>query len=641
MNIGMFLRASQGLDSYLKGNDGDIYKIPEGKVSNSQWREYLARMLPWVCKNQNKYLLVTDASLFKVLTKHPTPTKAYGYILKCIEPGYEQFKAVYAPGPTQVIYDPKNAEKVDLAFKIIGSHENGTYSEPGNSVIHNARYLTRSNDVKAELAALIATDLTVDIETFSLRPETAGLGSICFCWNQHEGIAFPIDLGRNSAPFREILKDFFLTHKGKLIFHNASFDVSVLIRQLYMKDGGDNAGLLKGLHAFRNLEDTKIIKYLAVNSCGKNQLDLKSSSQEYLGDYAEDVKDIKSLPVGRLLEYNLKDGLATWYVYNKYYPLMVSENQDDLYRDLFRPILFDIIQMQLTGLPVDMALVEDGKHDLELIRDKALQDIAASAHVKTTEMYLNEAWAEKKNKVLKKKRVTADDGKEVFNPGSPHHLATLLHQVLLLPVLSRTTTGLPETGKKALKALKGTTSDSDVLELLQAIMDWKDVEKILGTFIPAFENAVPIDGWHYLQGNFNLGGTVSGRLSSSGPNLQNLPATGATYAKAVKKMFRAPPGWLFIGLDFDSLEDRISALTTKDPAKLAVYTQGLDGHSYRAFSYFRDEMPDIRQAESGTLAYQAKVGDTDIHFLETDTIEYEGKKYTGLRFHELFTSGGL
>lgn len=104
------------------------------------------------------------------------------------------------------------------------------------------------------------------------------------------------------------------------------------------------------------------------------------------------------------------------------------------------------------------------------------------------------------------------------------------------------------------------------------------------------EGAFECRGWWYLLGNFNIGGTLSGRLSSSDPNLQNLPATGTKYAKLIKDCFEAPPGWLFIGLDFDSLEDKISALTTKDPNKLAVYTDGFDGHALRAAYYFKDNL---------------------------------------------------
>jgi len=73
----------------------------------------------------------------------------------------------------------------------------------------------------------------------------------------------------------------------------------------------------------------------------------------------------------------------------------------------------------------------------------------------------------------------------------------------------------------------------------------------------------------------------------------NLPSSGTIYAKPIKKCFEAPPGWLMVGADFSSLEDRISALTTKDPNKLTVYTDGMDGHAFRAAYYFPSKMPDI------------------------------------------------
>lgn len=139
-----------------------------------------------------------------------------------------------------------------------------------------------------------------------------------------------------------------------------------------------------------------------------------------------------------------------------------------------------------------------------------------------------------------------------------------------------------------------------VLELLEHLKALNEVTKILNTFIPAFKNKHIIrDGWHYLTGNFNLGSVKSGRLSSSKPNLQQIPSTGTSYAKTIKKCFklfknkRGYSPWLFCGADFWSLEDRISALTTKDPNKLLPYTDGYDGHCLRAYAYFKDQMPDI------------------------------------------------
>jgi len=144
-------------------------------------------------------------------------------------------------------------------------------------------------------------------------------------------------------------------------------------------------------------------------------------------------------------------------------------------------------------------------------------------------------------------------------------------------------------------------------KVLQALINIAKVSIILNTFIKPFqERAVKKDnGYIYLHGNFNLGGTVSGRLSSSKPNMQNIPSS-SKYAKLIKKCFVAPPGWIMVGADFASLEDRISALTTKDPNKLKVYTDGYDGHCLRAYSYFGGQMPDIQDTVSSINSISTK-----------------------------------
>ena len=133
-----------------------------------------------------------------------------------------------------------------------------------------------------------------------------------------------------------------------------------------------------------------------------------------------------------------------------------------------------------------------------------------------------------------------------------------------------------------------------VARVLKYLIEINEVSKLLTAFVPAFLNKTVLKlGKYFLHGNFHLGGTKSGRLSSSKINLQQLPSTGSKFAKAIKGCFQAPDGWVIVGADFTSLEDRISALTTKDPNKLKVYTDGYDGHCMRAFAYFGKQMPDI------------------------------------------------
>src|SRR5690606_7236978 len=180
---------------------------------------------------------------------------------------------------------------------------------------------------------------------------------------------------------------------------------------------------------------------------------------------------------------------------------------------------------------------------------------------------LREMWAEAKNAKLKKKRVTMDDAPKdlVFNPNSPLQVQSLLYEQLGLPVLAYTDSKQPSVDGDTLSKLLNHATDERTVALLKSLMDYAGVNKITSSFLPAMLDAIPgKDGWHYLCGNFNLGGTLSGRLSSSDPNLQNLSA-GSDYGKLMKSCIQAPPGWPFCGRDFASLEDRISALTTNDP----------------------------------------------------------------------------
>ena len=123
-----------------------------------------------------------------------------------------------------------------------------------------------------------------------------------------------------------------------------------------MKDLRDTEGLLNGLHFMcDNMHDTKIVAYLALNTTAELSLSLKNLSHTYTGNYAqEDIKDISKIPLTDLLEYNLVDCCATNWVYDKYYPKMVEDDQLDIYNNLFMPSQKVLIQSELTGLPLSM-----------------------------------------------------------------------------------------------------------------------------------------------------------------------------------------------------------------------------------------------------------------------------------------------
>ena len=233
---------------------------------------------------------------------------------------------------------------------------------------------------------------------------------------------------------------------------------------------------------------------------------------------------------------------------------MVHDQQLDIYINLFRPALKNIIQMQLTGLPLDMERTKEVNEILLKEREGYLDIIRNKPIIVQVTQQLRQDACDKKNQKLKTKVVHLEDFDNEFNPNSALQLQLLLYDFMGLPIIEYTKAKAPATGAKVLDSLIHHCKSEEHKELVQALIDYSKIDKILTAFMPAFLAAPQAeDGWHYLYGFFNLGGTISGRLSSSSPNLQNLPSTRSPYAKIIKSCFVAPPGWLFCGLDFASL----------------------------------------------------------------------------------------
>lgn len=609
------------------------YAEGKKKTPMAEMRAYITEELAPIFNDMKvQYILCTDGEYFKALTKAAKIEAHLGYVM---DSPFGDWKVIYIPNHTAIFYDPvKVRSKIAQGMSALTGSLNGTYETPGNDVIKYAAYPETDADIEEWLCKLLEQHkmLTCDIEAFSLKHYDAGIGTITFCWNQGEGIAFAVDyvshnrlspmaaeadgtygFQRKNEPRRAMLKRFFELCRElniRIAWHNIAYDVYVLIYQLFMEHILDQEGLLYGLEVMLgdhgDWDCTKLITYLATNSCAGNKLGLKDQAQEFAGNYAvEEIKDIRKIPLPTLLQYNLVDGLSTWYTRGKHWDTMVSDQQLPVYQELFQPATVDIIQMQLTGMPVNMKTVLKVEKELNAEQTRAITEMYGTQVVQRYNYRRLEKYTNLKNTEWKKKRVTIDEmaaqaavheptrKETTFNPNSAPQLQELLFDILGLPVIGYTDGGQPSADGDTIKALQNHTTDPDVLKFLKGLEDYAAVNKIITDFIPSLKNAqLGPDGWHYLFGNFNLGGTKSGRLSSSGPNLQNLPAN-SKYAKAIKSCFEAPPGWLFCGLDFESLEDRISALTTKDPNKLKVYTDGYDGHSLRAYAYWGDQMPDI------------------------------------------------
>jgi len=637
----------------------DIYLDPtKKKTSAADIKDYLDDLLPNLIAAGIKLIVVTQPDYFKVPTKQAKTDSTIGDVLPTI---VKDLYAAYCPNYSRIFYDPdKTKDKIKTALSSVVRWLNGDKSSIGQSIMKFTAYPKTDDEIIDWLEKLLDMDcdLTCDIEGFSLKHYDAGIGTICFCWDEHNGISFPVDYSPIANPvgntfgvqitnrrLHRALRKFFEVFRHKMIYHNISYDAYVLIYQLFMTDILDQEGLLTGLEVMlKNWDCSQLITYLATNSCSGNELGLKTQAQAFAGNYAQDdIHDITKIKMDDLLEYNLIDGLATWHVYNKNLPIMIADQQMDVYQTIFRPAVVDIIQMQLTGMPINMGKVEKLNVLLQKESDLNEHRMNSLSLIQSFMDTLRDELVDKKNAKLKKKQITlADLGKTkdttiAFNPNSSNQLQRLLYDedFLGLPVLDYTDAKQPATGAETLEKLVNHTKDPDVVTFLELLIDFKATAIILSTFLPAFLKAKKgSDGWHYLFGNFRLGGTASGRLSSNNPNLQNIPASGSSpakqrLAKLIKECFEAPPGWLFVGLDFDSLEDKISAVTTKDPEKIKVYSDGYDGHCLRALAYFGEHMPNIETCPNGATAYEATIGDKSIYFHSEEEVEYLGTTYQG------------
>lgn len=607
---------------------GFTLEVDGKKVSAKFAKEYLDQLLPVLKEEAVKYLYCTDGTYFKLLTKQTKAEVHQGYVLPCAIKGYEHMLVVLGLNHQQLIYNPDLAPKLQQSLEAVADHYNGTYQDPGTGIIHKAIYPKTYEDIKATLEALKTyPEVTMDIEAFSLKFWEAGIGTMSIAVDEHNGVAFACDYVEciptaeghhgykkiNSA-VRALIKDFLMTYKGRITWHNAAYDVKVVVYTLFMKSFLDQEGLLYGLNILaERMDDTKIIAYLATNSCAGNVLGLKPLAQEFAGNWAkDDIKDIRLIPLPELLQYNLVDSLSTWFVKKKYYPIMVNDRQEDLYHNLFMPSQRLIVQMELTGIPMSKKKIAEGKAKLEAIQAKHLDTIVNNKTIQAMNLLVQEkAWnKDYEDRLAKSKtgkikvKTQADFAHKVFNPNSGPQLQVLLYELMGLPVIDYTDTKQPATGGETIEKLINHTNEQAYKDILLALIEYSAVTKILSTFIPAFEGAInkdpskPDEVW--LHGSFNLGGTVSGRLSSSDPNLQNIPA-GSVYGKLIKEFFGWLSGWLFAGADFNSLEDYISALTTKDPNKLDVYIKGFDGHCLRAAYYFRDQLMHINLEDPNSV----------------------------------------
>lgn len=601
-------------------DQNEILMVPlpydaNNKALKKYQKAYLEWLMPKLIEFGAKHIFCADSEYFKTLTGLIHSEKHMGYRMPCTWQDCQDMTMTLGLNYTALYHNPNQQEKMLMGLKTYADVVLNEYVSLGKGIIQSARYLNTTTEIAHALEMLHQYPmLAMDIEAFSLKFDEAGIGTIGFSWDENNGIAFACDYavkgdGGIYVPNREVralLKQFFTDYVGTPIWHNANYDLKVIVYTLWMEDYLDHAGMLEGIDIMtRSFHDTKLLNYCATNSVQRVPHDLKSNTHEFAGNYAVDVKDISLQPLNKLLEYNLVDCLSTFWLFKKRFPQMRADKQETAY-NLFIDSVKVLLQMELVGLPMNPAEVDRLYADVSAQATALEHKIGGSPEGLQTLTLLKDAAVEAHNKVVKKDITLENSGraqKLQFSATNKNHIRTLVYDVLSLPVLDKTDSGMPSVKMKHLEKIMQTLDASDPrYTMLTDIVELSAMGTLRNTFIPAFaKGTLKADGRKYLHGNYKIGGTVSGRLSASEPNLTNLPS-GSAWGKAVKGCVQAPKGWVFVGADFASLEDRIKALLTQDPNMIKLYTEGYDGHALRMYHYWPDQFKGVTETPEAVNA---------------------------------------
>lgn len=451
--------------------------------------------------------------------------------------------------PNIILVKPQIEEDIKKAFsqipKLLNQDDTGVQFEKDYCFVETEEQFQK---YKAELED--AAVIVADIETTSVSPYTGHILGVALSTKPHQGLYV-------SAAIVAKHKNWFynLFKSKKVLFHNAKFDIGFMAYEY----GFD----------FPDFEDTMLLHYCLEESVGTHGLKALAMRFTDLGDYERDLDEYKKtwarknkikleefnygmLPSDILAPYACKDADATFQLYNKFKPLVSKSSEfSKLYNEILIPATYALRKLEKNGGPVDRNQVEWLAEQYKIDVEECLAEIANSEAVQRFERVYG----------------------KIFNPNSTMQLRDLFFNILNIKPTKKTETGAWSVDKEVLKEIDH--------PLAEAILDLREKSKMAGTYIANIRGGIDFDD--RLRSGFNIHGTTSGRLSSSGTlNYQNIPRDN----KDIKKLFKARPGYKIVQCDLGTAEVYYAAVLSQDTFLQQAFIDKLDFHSYVAKQMF-------------------------------------------------------
>lgn len=429
--------------------------------------------------------------------------------------------------------------------------------------------------------------LSLDTETSGLNPLFDKLAGLCLYTPGSKAIYVPLNhisyitnqRIQNQLTNDEAKQIFSEVNIDKIIFHNAKFDMRFMKNQLgiELKPYWDTMLAAKLLNENESSHGLKYLYKKYVNP----------DSPEYKFDSLFDGIQFNLVPVKSGYIYAARDAEMTYELYQYQSKYLTERNLPKLYK------LFTEIELPLIR---GVAAMEDAGIELDFTLAKELQDKYEQQAEEVENKFLDAL--NKYDKQIKEYRQGFKTGKDCklgnpINISSPSQISVLLYDILKLKSPDkRKPRG---TGEEILTVL---VSQMPELELL---LKYRELKKLLSTYITKMPEVAGKDG--KIHCSFNQMGTVTGRFSSSEPNMQNIPS----HNKDIRKMFKASEGNVLISCDYSQQEPRILAHLSGDEKLIQSYKDGKDIYAQIASICFHKNYEDCKEFyPDGTVNKEGK-----------------------------------
>lgn len=372
----------------------------------------------------------------------------------------------------------------------------------------------------------------------------------CYIPIHHHYLGVPKQLALDEVISK--LKPIFENKNIKKVGQNVKFDYAILANY--------------GINVQGIAYDTMLESYV-LNSNDRHDLDnlahkhlhVKTISYDELTKIDKKKLTIDQIDIEQTTRYASEDADLTLMIHHKLWPeLKQNPKLADLFNHIELPLAIILANMERTGVLIDESQLRQYSKDIQLKLNQLEQQIHELAG-------------------------------EKFNIASPKQLQVILFEKNQLPIIRKTPKGDPSTNEEVLSEL------ANDYELPRLILEYRGLAKLKNTYTDKLPLMIsPVD--HRVHTNYNQIGTVTGRLSSNDPNLQNIPVRNEEGRK-IRQAFIAPKGYKIVSADYSQIELRIMAHLSRDKNLLDAFINDKDIHRFTASEILGKAEQDVTSEE--------------------------------------------